>query len=314
MKLEPYDQAAEKIEPDPALCIFESAAVDGLGNLCSSTNKCLQAKTCNAAYGKYKTSVPSYDVVYSISEFWGEGFFHFMCENFVRLFVGLDWLRLPGRGMSAKIHVRTENAFAKQALQAVGIQSSRLVTGTVRAKAMIVPEPVGCGSPSLRLVQLARMVIFSNVLSLDTLSFKKTAESITTITVIKRHGSRAVRNHGALITALKSHYTVKNQFKVIEFDSLSMLETVKLFSKTELMIGPHGAGLSNALYMQPGRGLLEFMVAGKDVNACYMYLAIKLGLRYHTWSDPRATQNGGMTVDLEKVMSIVSQMMQDEEF
>ena len=49
----------------------------------------MQAKTCSRNYGKFKTS-PSFDVVYSIAEFWGEGFFHFICENFVRLFVGLE--------------------------------------------------------------------------------------------------------------------------------------------------------------------------------------------------------------------------------
>ena len=314
MLLEPYDQATPKTEPLPALCIFQDSAVNGLGDLCSSSNKCLQAKTCSRNYGNFKTS-PSYDVVYSIAEFWGEGFFHFICENFVRLFVGLDWLKSPGRGMQTKIHVKTTNSFTRQALQAVGISATRLVTGTVHGKAVLIPEPVGCGSPAKMLVQLARMSILSNVLSIE--SVIKTFSTSLTITVIKRTGSRSVKNHPMLLKRLKEKYEnplmSRKGHEVIEFTKLTMKESVALFSKTDILIGPHGAGLSNALYMYPKRAMLELMVVGKDVNACYMYLAIKLGLKYHTWSDPRATQGGSMTVDVSKIESIVDSLIEEME-
>ena len=314
MLLEPYDQTKSKREPVPALCVFENAAVDTVGNVCTSTNKCLQAKTCSSAYGQYpKNGKLIYDVVYSIAEFWGEGFFHFLCENFVRLFIGLDWLKSPGRGMAAMIHVKKKTSFAMQALAAVGVSSSRVLSGvSAKAKAMIIPEPVGCGSPGKILAQLTRVSVLSNVLS-----FKQLSSTIPTklkLTVISRGtGSRSVVNHQKLVAALKMKYEVEGGggHTVQVFTKLSMKDSVKLFKTTDIVLGPHGAGLSNILYMQPGRGVVEFMVAGKDVNACYMYLAVKLGLRYHTWSDPKSTQNGKMTVDVENILLIVSGMMEE---
>ena len=63
------------------------------------------------------------------------------------------------------------------------------------------------------------------------------------------------------------------------------------------------------LYMHPDRGILEMMVVGKDVNACYMYMALKLGLRYHTWGDPKATQNGKMTANIDEINNIVKMIL-----
>jgi hypothetical protein len=305
MLLEPYDQSSKNKEPAPALCVFQNAAVDVLGNVCTSTKKCLQAKTCNSDYGFYRRSGDRHEVVYSIAEFWGEGFFHFLCENFVRLFVGLDWLKSPGRGIATMIHIREKRPFAMQALRAVGIPSSRVLTGSVSAKAMIIPEPVGCGSPAKNLVELARVGVLSNVLS----SFNQLSPQAPTqlaLTVIQRTGSREVVNHQKLVDGLKKEYIGHS---VQSFKSLSMKDSIKLFENTDILLGPHGAGLSNMLFMQPGRGVVEFMVSGRDVNACYMYLAIKLGLRYHTWGNPRASQTGKMVVDVEKILSIVSGMM-----
>ena len=141
---------------------------------------------------------------------------------------------------------------------------------------------------------------------------------------MKRTGTRSVKNHQNLLNQLKRKFEKGGTTAaaaapaaavvpiiVKEFISLSMKDSMKLFSSTDIVLGPHGAGLSNILFMKPGRGVIEFMVAGKDVNACYMYLTIKLGLRYHTWSDPKSTQNGAMTVDINEIISITNQIKND---
>ena len=91
-----------------------------------------------------------------------------------------------------------------------------------------------------------------------------------------------------------------------------MKQSVDLFASSDIVIGPHGAGLSNLLYMQPGRGVLELLVvAHGQINACYMYLALKLGLRYYTWSHPKTTHHGSMTIDTTQIVRIVHQMKDD---
>ena len=109
----------------------------------------------------------------------------------MRLSVGLDYLKMAGRGVTTFVHIRHKNNFAMQALQAVGISSARVLTGTVHAKALLIPELVGCGSPSKHLVQLTRIVMLSNVLSLNSLVKVMpilTAKTPLVITVIQRMG------------------------------------------------------------------------------------------------------------------------------
>ena len=119
------------------------------------------------------------------------------------------------------------------------------------------------------------------------------------------------------MAALKKKYEEKEQNStqlpavVTVFQSLSMKKSVALFSKTDILLGPHGAGLSNALFMQPGRGVVEFLPSRNDVNGCYMYLAMKLGLRYHAWSDPKAMQSSRMRVNVFKIISIVEELIEE---
>ena len=42
-----------------------------------------------------------------------------------------------------------------------------------------------------------------------------------------------------------------------------------------------------------------------------MYLAMKLGLRYYTLSDPKATQEGAMRVNIVQTIKILKTVMDD---
>ena len=55
-------------------------------------------------------------------------------------------------------------------------------------------------------------------------------------------------------------------------------ETKEMFQRAVLILGPHGAGLSNMLYSQPGTFILEGLC--RPVNLCYRNLAKMLGHRY----------------------------------
>jgi HPt (histidine-containing phosphotransfer) domain-containing protein len=305
MLLEPYDQAIVKKEPTPAICIFENAAVDVNGNLCNIENKCLRTKACIGSYGNYRSATTNHDVIYSIAEQWGEGFYHFIAENYLRLFIGLDYL-LSDLGKKTKIYVTRMSTFVAQALDLLGIPANRILERSGRrAKVVLFPEPVGCGSPAKMMVQLGRSEIFTRVVGTSLKPLRSNGKLI--ITIIKRTGSREVSNHQELVSALQEKY--KPIATVYEFVKENMMDSVRTFENTDILIGPHGAGLSNMLYMHPDRGILEMMVVGKDVNACYMYMALKLGLRYHTWGDPKATQNGKMTANIDEINNIVKMIL-----
>jgi hypothetical protein len=54
---------------------------------------------------------------------------------------------------------------------------------------------------------------------------------------------------------------------------------VRLFNNASVVIGQHGAGLTNALFTRQGTVIVEQVSRGG--NPCYMDLAYTLGLQYH---------------------------------
>ena len=95
-----------------------------------------------------------------------------MSENYLRLFVGLDYLLTEGAAI--KIHIRSMKEFVHQALHAVGISNDRIITGNIKTKVLLYPEPIGCGSPSKFLLQLGRNSILNTILSRNIDENKKT--------------------------------------------------------------------------------------------------------------------------------------------
>ena len=107
------------------------------------------------------------------------------------------------------------------------------------------------------------------------------------------------RKRKAAITALLRRYETEGQevrgsklrkeMEVKEFrdDDKELMGciacTARLFNSASLIVGVHGAGLSNALFARAGTVLIEAVGFGNPL--CYMDLAFTLGLEYHRISD-----------------------------
>jgi hypothetical protein len=85
---------------------------------------------------------------------------------------------------------------------------------------------------------------------------------------------RRVSNEDALSTALGAF-----GFEVIVPGALTFAEQVGMFSSAEVVVGPHGAGLANALFMPRGGAMMELHHADFG-RPWYRRLAETLGLRY----------------------------------
>jgi len=82
----------------------------------------------------------------------------------------------------------------------------------------------------------------------------------------------------------KELYDLLSQFgvEIHYFDDYSLSMQMDLMKETKTLIGIHGAGLTNMLFMPPGGNVLEFRNAidgGASTN-CYFNLASELGLNY----------------------------------
>lgn len=68
-------------------------------------------------------------------------------------------------------------------------------------------------------------------------------------------------------------------FKVAYFEEMSFVEQLKAVRSANIIVSPHGAGLSNIIVAKPGTKVVEIMTQGW-ANSCYGHLASSLGLDY----------------------------------
>lgn len=75
-------------------------------------------------------------------------------------------------------------------------------------------------------------------------------------------------------------------FRIVETDKMSLAEQIEIFSSSRMIIGMHGAGLSDSVFAQRGATVVEL---GQINYPCYEPLAKKLGLQYHHCKDTKLT-------------------------
>ncbi|MGJ5673896.1 MAG: glycosyltransferase family 61 protein [Nostochopsis sp.] len=87
------------------------------------------------------------------------------------------------------------------------------------------------------------------------------------------------------------HRRVENESEVIEFlsrlgfrnlslETLSVAEQIELMAMAEVVVAPHGAGLSNIVFCQPGTKVIE-LLSPKAVNFMYWSLSNQVDLDYY---------------------------------
>lgn len=96
----------------------------------------------------------------------------------------------------------------------------------------------------------------------------------------KKAQRRKIINEGAVIDTL-----TKYDFKIIYGEDYTFFEQVSLFSNARYLIAPHGAGLTNLLFMPAGSGVLEFHKrrtnSMRHHNLIFWYMADALGHKYY---------------------------------
>jgi capsular polysaccharide biosynthesis protein len=98
-------------------------------------------------------------------------------------------------------------------------------------------------------------------------------------------GRRTIDNEEQLAAALAAE-----GFDILTPGSLSYAEQVARFSQARIIIGPHGAGLTNAGFAPAGGTLVELHPAGYG-GAAYARLAMMRGLHWRGWLMP---ESGGV--------------------
>lgn len=118
---------------------------------------------------------------------------------------------------------------------------------------------------------------------------------------------RCVQQEEDLIAALRN---LLGERLVVFKGQQPLSEQIETFRQAGLVIGPHGAGLTNILYCRPGTRVVEFPVVPMRLNQ-FAHLAAALDLEY--WIVPTVTAHyqGAYTLDsynLKDVVNLVEQL------
>lgn len=106
--------------------------------------------------------------------------------------------------------------------------------------------------------------------------------------------SRGIENEDDVIRSLR-----KYGFEDVTLDGKSVHEQMQLFQESGFIVAPHGAGLTNIVYCEPGSTVFEFF--GDFVQPCFRSLAALAQLHYaHLSTSKVVTEAGTLEKSLHK--------------
>ena len=91
---------------------------------------------------------------------------------------------------------------------------------------------------------------------------------------IARTGSREVTNRNQVVQAIQSSYSSADKnvtMEVVYLERLPLMEQIKVFIESDIIIGPHGAGLAKLVFLRKGSGLLQLMPFGMERLPYWQY-------------------------------------------
>ena len=165
--------------------------------------------------------------------------------------------------------------FQKETLGLLGIPRSKIIqtfkNPNIKAKKLIVTSPINIAPPRKLACELVRSE-FLNQKSLESID-----KSNRIYISRKNSSSRKIINENQLITLLTNF-----GFKVVSLESMTFLQQVGLFSQTEIIVAPHGAGLTNLIFCQPGVKVIEIF-AKSYPYMCYQQICSYYNLNYYSF-------------------------------
>ena len=110
---------------------------------------------------------------------------------------------------------------------------------------------------------------------------------------------RRLTNFDALAAALEVE-----GFEVHSLETYSLAEQIDLFHDAEIVVAPHGAGLTNLLFSPPGTGIVE-LFATPEVYPHYYYLSRALNQIHRFLTASGIHYNDDFEADIEGVLRIL---------
>lgn len=121
---------------------------------------------------------------------------------------------------------------------------------------------------------------------------------------------RKITNEGALVDVLKNKYDAR----IFVSTGQSIKEQARKFYEAEIIISPHGAGMSNVIYCRSNTVIIE-LIPDKYINPCFATLALNKGCRYYPNVFPTKVFEGHQhdyewEVDISAIETMLTKIIQ----
>lgn len=121
----------------------------------------------------------------------------------------------------------------------------------------------------------------------------------------KKTLGRNIINYSDLVQVLEKH-----RFNIIELEGLELDRQIHIFNNAEVVIAPHGAGLTNLLFCRPRTKVIE-LVNPEYAHQMYYYLSMVLDLNYYYIIGDPITLNSSIHQDIEINVSALDRKLSE---
>ena len=204
-----------------------------------------------------------------ITDYWSQGYFHWLSDALTRLFVVRD--RLDAVTLMLP-HGYEALDFVKPSLDAFGVKNVEFIKGdeVLECRSLLLPTPTApSGHYSPEVIRGVRGVLLSAYGDVDHQEDER-------IYISRRHaGKRRIVNEDEVCDVLR-----RFGFETICTEELSFEQQIRVCSRARYIVSNHGAGLTNTLFMKDGGRVLELRHETDRISNCYFTLSSALNLNY----------------------------------
>lgn len=248
---------------------------------------------------------------------WGV-YYHFFIDALSRFMWVKEQLPKVPKDPRAFFHTGMVSPAAQEWARLIGIETStkesRLLDGWWTAKVVLFPPSNGCankkrGAEPFAVAAMQRVVALS--MKAQFVAAPTSAGSSPKVAVLVRRDprvkryqdARVVLNHEAVRDAISSALPGWSIEEFADYPSVPDVKTTcSLFHRASMILGPHGAGLSNLICARKGTPVIEFQQPPHSWD--FELLSVKLELPYFAVSTDMEHYGPG-SVDVEKLRRAV---------
>lgn len=217
-----------------------------------------------ASFSRFFPKIAASDVpVISLSSHWHNAFYHWLHEVLPQL-----GLLEKGDLTGAHFFVATKLPFQKQSLDLLGIKPQNRISATqfdaVKAPAIITLSTPQMPTPST--VAFLRSQFLPHL---------KKSKAKKRLYLSRGDADRRRVINETEVTQILEQYGFEKAMTA----NLDLLDQMELFYNAEMVVAPHGAGLSHLAFCDPGTPVLE-LFSPAYINTCYWHLSSAASLNY----------------------------------